>query len=174
MTSSKKFQYSTSANDGLLFTAMTESQASTTKPVEGEWAYQITNTPLTTETSLTVSKEWYNHLGDDPTLYEQAQVTIKLLANGKDAGRTVTLSLKNGWKDGTRAVRSTIRSVANSKTASCFPKGRTTFRALRFSRAAKSGGLRSTRTRLLLLELQFQSSLASRHLASSTRRLTPM
>ena len=66
-----------------------------------DWAYQILNTPLAkeNETSMTVVKHWdlglTGHLSD----YEKAQVTVKLLANGVDTGRTVILSLKNGWKD---------------------------------------------------------------------------
>ena len=62
--------------------------------VEGEQAYKITNTPLQRETSVTVTKEWYNHLGDDPSLYEKAQ----------DTGRRLTLSLKNGWTDAFRGL----------------------------------------------------------------------
>jgi len=99
MTSAKKFQYSTSSGDSLLFTPMTLTATTVTKPVEGDQAYQITNTPLEQETSLTVRKQWQIDSGDDPSLYQQAQVTVKLLANGKDTGRTVTLSLKNGWVD---------------------------------------------------------------------------
>ena len=104
MTSAQKFQYSTSSWNGLLFTPMTPTQTTVTKPVDGEQAYRITNTPLERETSVTVHKEWYNHLGDDPSLYEQAQVTVRLLANGKDTGRRVTLSLKNGWTDAFRGL----------------------------------------------------------------------
>ena len=76
----------------------------TSVEVEGEQTYKITNTPLEKETSVTVRKEWYNHLGDDPSLYEKAQVTVRLLANGKDTGRRVTLSLKNGWTDAFRGL----------------------------------------------------------------------
>ena len=99
MTSAQKFESSTNANDAIQFELLTLTDTSVNKPVDGEQAFKITNTPLQKETSMTVRKEWYNHLGDDPTLYEQAQVTIRLLANGKDTGRRVTLSLKNGWTD---------------------------------------------------------------------------
>jgi len=99
MTSAGKFQYNTQANRALLFTSMVQTQTTVSKPVYGESAYLITNTPLSTETSLTVYKQWQMSIGDDPSLYEQEQVTVKLLANGKDTGRTVTLSLKNGWTD---------------------------------------------------------------------------
>lgn len=99
MNADNKFTTNTSSNRALLFTPMTLIQSTTTKPAEGEHAYQITNTPLQTETSMTVYKQWRIDSDDDPTLYEQSQVTVKLLANGKDTGRTVTLSLKNGWTD---------------------------------------------------------------------------
>ena len=61
--------------------------------------FQITNTPLDTanETSVAVQKQW-NTDGTNVE-YEQFQVTVRLLANGKDTGRTVTLNLKNNWKD---------------------------------------------------------------------------
>ena len=99
LNNSQKFQVTTSEREGQLFTLLTQRTTTTSGPVQGDIAYKITNTKLDKETSLRVRKEWYNHLGDDKTLYEQAQVTIKLLANGKDSGRTVTLSLKNGWTD---------------------------------------------------------------------------
>lgn len=66
--------------------------------LEDDYSYEITNTPLDEETSLKVNKEWDIGMATDAD-YERAQVTIKLLANGKDTGRTVTLSLKNNWTD---------------------------------------------------------------------------
>ena len=65
-----------------------------------DWAYQITNTPLAAgnETSLAVQKNWVIPEGYDATLYEQYAVTVQLLANGVNTGRTMTLNLKNGWK----------------------------------------------------------------------------
>ena len=104
MNSSGKFGYSSSAGSALLFTPMTMSRTSTTEPREAEQSYQIINTPLETETSLTVTKEWDIKGGDDPSLYEKSQVTVKLFANGKDTGRTVTLNLKNGWEDTFRGL----------------------------------------------------------------------
>ena len=56
--------------------------------------FTVTNTPLDQETSLTVKKLWE---APDEELYEHAQVTLKLFADGKDTGRTETVSLKNGW-----------------------------------------------------------------------------
>lgn len=65
-----------------------------------DWAYQITNTPLEAdnETSMTVKKEWVVPEGYDATLYQEFAVTVRLLANGVDTGRTLTLTLKNGWQ----------------------------------------------------------------------------
>jgi hypothetical protein len=34
----------------------------------------------------------------DASIYEQEQVTVRLYANGVDTGRTITLTLKNGWR----------------------------------------------------------------------------
>ena len=104
LNSSQKFETTTRTNEAQLFTPVTRVGSTTSGPVQGEHAYKITNTPLERETSLTVQKQWYNHLGDDPSLYEKAQVTVRLLANGKDTGRTVTLSLKNGWTDAFRGL----------------------------------------------------------------------
>ena len=36
--------------------------------------------------------------------YETSLVTVRLLANGKDTGRTVTLTLKNNWTDTFRGL----------------------------------------------------------------------
>ena len=67
------------------------------KEVE-DWGYMITNTPLDEETSLEVKKAW-TLSGGTVSDYQQELVTIRLLANGADTGRTVTLTLKNGWTD---------------------------------------------------------------------------
>ena len=63
--------------------------------LEGE-GYSITNVPLDTETSLKVTKRWY-HPDVSESVYEKAQVTFKLYANGVDTGRTETVSLKSNW-----------------------------------------------------------------------------
>lgn len=89
---------STSQSSALVFTPMTEVEKITEIDID-YFYYKITNTPLETETAVKVFKKW--DLGTTGTveLYERAQVTVKLFANGKDTGRTVTLSLKNGWED---------------------------------------------------------------------------
>jgi hypothetical protein len=61
-------------------------------------AFEVTNIPLEKETSLKVTKLWDTGMGS-ADLYEKLQATVKLLANGKDTGRTVTLSLKNNWSE---------------------------------------------------------------------------
>lgn len=84
-------------NSALTFTPVVKMTSAITD-IEGEVVYTITNTPLDQETSLTVTKEWSHPTGNEK-LYEEAQVTMKLLANGVDTGRTVTLNLKNRWTD---------------------------------------------------------------------------
>lgn len=66
--------------------------------------YKITNTPLEAETSLTVSKGWDLGHSGKVSDYEQAQVKVKLLADGVDTGRTVILNLRNNWRDTFRGL----------------------------------------------------------------------
>ena len=96
--SSGRLSATTSANSGLVFTPMTLVTESTPTEVK-DYGFLITNTPLKEETSMTVTKEWDVGTTGDEDLYERLQVTIRLLANGKFTGQTVTLNLKNGWKD---------------------------------------------------------------------------
>ncbi len=101
MTDAQKFNYSTSRNNALLFTPIYRNVTVNTETPEGA-AYEITNTPLQSdnETSLKVFKEWdLGYTSQNVTGYEQSQVTVKLLADGNETGRTVTLSLRNGWTD---------------------------------------------------------------------------
>ena len=74
---------------------MVKTVTSTTVNLDG-YGYTVTNTPLSTETSLKVTKRW-DYPSGDSAFYEKEQVTIKLLANGVDAGRTETVSLKSNW-----------------------------------------------------------------------------
>lgn len=72
-----------------------------TKQSSGDtFSYRIKNDvlPSNNETAFTVYKKWDVGSTED-VVYEKFAVTVKLLANGVDTGRTVTLSLKNGWKD---------------------------------------------------------------------------
>ncbi|MBP3299900.1 MAG: Cna B-type domain-containing protein [Clostridia bacterium] len=88
---------STSTSSALSFTLM--EKTSTTEYVEVEGlAYQITNTPLTEATSVKVNKVWDAGVSD-PSIYESARITVRLFADGVDTGRTLTLTLQNGWSD---------------------------------------------------------------------------
>ena len=103
LNSSNKFTYTTANNSALILIPVEEVDHSGSVPIKDQ-GYLITNTPLEKETSMTVQKYWdYGHLPAG-TEHEQAYVTVKLLANGKDTGRTVTLTLKNGWKDTFRGL----------------------------------------------------------------------
>ena len=100
LNGSNKFNYTTTERNGLIFKPLTQITSQQIVEVQ-DWAYQILNTPLAkdNETSLTVVKHWDLGLSGKVSDYEQAQVTVRLYANGVDTGRTVTLSLNNGWRD---------------------------------------------------------------------------
>jgi LPXTG-motif cell wall-anchored protein len=85
----------TSSGAALTFYPMVKTVTTTTVKLVG-YGYTIINTPLKQETSLTVVKLWDYPLGDS-SIYEKEQVTIRLLANGVDSGRTETVSIKNEW-----------------------------------------------------------------------------
>ena len=51
-----------------------------------------------------MTKQWDYAKLPTGTEHEKAQVTVKLLADGKDTGRTVTLTLRNGWTDTFRGL----------------------------------------------------------------------
>lgn len=91
-----------STNNSAEALAITPQKLGSAEPEEpeisdGDLAYRITNTPLEEETSLTVHKVWdYGFLGPGAA-HEQELVTVALLSNGNNTGRTVTLSLKNSW-----------------------------------------------------------------------------
>ena len=103
LNGSSKFENTTDRNRALLITPVEEVTRTENIPIENQ-GFLVTNTPLEKETSLTVRKHWdYGNLPAG-TAHEKAQVTVKLLAGGKDTGRTVTLSLRNGWKDTFRGL----------------------------------------------------------------------
>ncbi len=99
MNSSQKFGYSTNQYSSLLITPICRITQTDIHEIE-DWAYQITNTPLeaNNETSMTVKKEWNIPEGYNQTLYQEFTVTVRLLANGVNTGRSITLNLKNGWQ----------------------------------------------------------------------------
>lgn len=98
LNNAQKFQTGTQSSRALLLTPVTEVLSGSTVPIE-EKGFLIENTPLEKETSVTVSKEWVVPPNMDETAYEQLKVTVQLYANGVFSGRTVTLTLKNGWTD---------------------------------------------------------------------------
>lgn len=85
----------TNSRSALQFYPIVKTVETTVVELDG-YGYAITNTPLTMETSLKVVKQW-EYPGGDSSFYEKEQVTIRLLANGADTGRTETVSLKNNW-----------------------------------------------------------------------------
>ena len=97
LNSSKYALAQSSQSSAMLFLPMSKTSQTTTIDVDGT-AYRITNVPLDEATSLTVTKKWSHPTGNS-LIYEREQVTVRLLANGVDTGRTVTLNLKNNWKD---------------------------------------------------------------------------
>ena len=85
----------TDQNSALVFYPM---QKQTWEAVEFEGTgYRVTNTPLTSETSVKVKKSW-SHPTGDPSVYEKLKVTVKLLANGLDTGMTETIDLQSDWE----------------------------------------------------------------------------
>ena len=98
-TSNGRINSSTSSSNAMVLKPMTKVTEDSVLPVQ-DWAYEITNTPLpaSNETSMTVKKEWDVPEGYDETLYQEFAVTVQLLANGTNTGRSVTLTLKNGWQ----------------------------------------------------------------------------
>lgn len=95
LNNNKYAKAETSSGAALTFYPMVKTVTTTTVKLEG-YGYTIVNTPLKQETSLTVVKLWDYPL-DDSSIYEKEQVTIRLLANGVDSGRTETVSIKNEW-----------------------------------------------------------------------------
>ena len=57
--------------------------------------YDITNTHTPEQTSVTVTKSWQD--ADDQDGIRPNVITVKLLANGQDTGRTLELSEGNKW-----------------------------------------------------------------------------
>ncbi|QTE74631.1 Cna B-type domain-containing protein [Clostridiales bacterium FE2010] len=66
-----------------------------TKAADGTFTYTITNSHTTEETDVKVKKVWDDK--DNQDGYRPDDVTVKLLANGEETGKTVTLSAENNW-----------------------------------------------------------------------------
>ena len=92
----------TTSSRATVFTPMKQVRSYEEIDIE-DWGFKIVNTPLKEETSLSVTKVWSIPSGD-ATMYQENQVTVKLLANGVDTGRTVTLTLKNNWTETFRGL----------------------------------------------------------------------
>ena len=99
INSSGQITTTTSSSSGLILTPMKMITETDIQEVK-DWAYQITNTPLAAdnETSLSVKKNWSIPSGYHSDLYQEFNVTVRLLANGVNTGRTMTLTLKNNWE----------------------------------------------------------------------------
>ena len=66
--------------------------------------YRITNTPVSEEISLMVTKQWEHPFGDDTSVYDKHEVTFRLYRKIEgtdedpvDLGRTVTVDAHSGW-----------------------------------------------------------------------------
>ena len=99
INSNGRISTTTGSSGGLILTPMKKITQTDIQQVE-DWAYQITNTPLASdnETAVAVTKEWVIPEGYDSKLYQEFAVTVRLLANGVDTGRSITLNLKNNWQ----------------------------------------------------------------------------
>lgn len=98
-SSTGRTSVTTTASSGIILTPLKKITQTDIQEVQ-DWAYQITNTPLSAdnETAVTVNKVWNIPEGYDSTLYQEYSVTVRLLANGINTGRTLTLNLKNNWQ----------------------------------------------------------------------------
>ena len=94
-TGKSYFDAKNAKNSAKTILLMERRETTTTVELEG-LGYTITNSPLDSETSLKVTKHW-DYPEGDASFYEKEQVTIRLLANGVDTGRTETVSLKTNW-----------------------------------------------------------------------------
>ncbi len=63
---------------------------------DAENGFTITNTSDPKKTSILVAKVWDDILDQDGIRPDS--ITVKLLANGEETGKTLTLDLSNGWK----------------------------------------------------------------------------
>lgn len=92
-----------SSSSAASFTLYRETTTTTNVDVEG-YGFQITNTPVTETTRLTVTKSWTDQDGNPITqdnalyeLYNSLTVPVKLMANGSETGQTAELKLSNNW-----------------------------------------------------------------------------
>lgn len=98
LNSSQKFEKTNDYSKVLVVIPSVKTGTNVKVPIHNQ-GFLIENTPLEKETSVTVTKHWVIPPDMDVGIYEEKQITVRLLANGVDTGRTIILSLKNGWKD---------------------------------------------------------------------------
>ena len=77
---------------------MAEYTANITKDEDGTFTYTVTNTHKVEETEVKVLKVWDD--ADDQDGYRPDDVTVNLLADGKETGKTLKLSAANNWSEG--------------------------------------------------------------------------
>ena len=88
-------------NSAMLFTLYQETTADPSPPIADDaFSYVITNTPVADHetVSVTIEKSWDSGNLGDASLFEKETIPFRLLANGVDAGMTVKISLRTGWK----------------------------------------------------------------------------
>ena len=78
----------------LAYTITEDAVADYTSVVTG---YNVTNTHTPGKTQVTVSKVWND--ADDQDGIRPEKITVKLIADGTDTGKTLVLSETNKWKD---------------------------------------------------------------------------
>ena len=83
-----------SAGKEIAYTITEDAVADYTSVVTG---YNVTNTHTPGKTQVTVSKVWND--ADDQDGIRPEKITVKLIADGTDTGKTLVLSETNKWKD---------------------------------------------------------------------------
>ncbi len=78
--------------DAIIYTITEDAVPGYTSKVDG---FNVTNSYTPGKTSVTVTKAWND--ADNQDGLRPAEVTVKLLANGKDTGESLTLSKANRW-----------------------------------------------------------------------------
>ena len=84
--------------------------------------YNVTNTHTPEQTSVTVTKAWNDANNQDG--FRPNDITVKLLANGADTGKTLVLSSGNSWTgsfteldvyEGGVKIRYTVEEITDDK-----------------------------------------------------------
>ena len=85
-------------DSAVIYTPYRRTEVTEEVPLDGI-AHRITNTPAGEDelVALSVIKEWDLGTLGSADMYEQLQIDVSLLENGKASGMTERLNLKNGW-----------------------------------------------------------------------------